>query len=134
MIDFAGGTCVHVCSGASATAYSVYLSHPLFRSRKSSKRSPSHLILHRPHNTLCRQLISSLARSDALLIRTTELLALVFIWGGWLAFDAGTTLALNFRSVNAMATTNLCASSGALTWMLMTCSPPCLSLSRAGRS
>lgn len=45
---------------------------------------------------------------------------MVIIWGGWLAFDAGTTLSLNFRSVNAMAVTNICASSGAITWSSLT--------------
>lgn len=41
------------------------------------------------------------------------------IWGGWLAFDAGTTLSLNFKSVMAFAVTNTCASSGAMTWSLI---------------
>lgn len=45
---------------------------------------------------------------------------MIIIWGGWLAFDAGTTLALNFRSVNAMTVTNICASAGAMTWACMT--------------
>ena len=53
-LDFAGGTPVHICSGASATAISVYMSHPLFRSKRSSKRTPSHLKLHRPHNSISR--------------------------------------------------------------------------------
>lgn len=91
-----------VCSGATATALSVYLSFPLFRSRRSSIRNPAHLKLHRPHNTLC------------------QLLALVTIWSSWLAFDAGTTLALNFKSVMALAVTNLCAATGAVTWALAT--------------
>lgn len=102
VLDFAGGTPVHICSGATATALSVYLSRPLFRSRKSTKRTPAHLALHRPHNSMC------------------QLIALITIWGAWLAFDAGTTLALNFKSVMAMCVTNLCASSGALTWVLIT--------------
>ncbi|KAL4963762.1 Rh-like protein/ammonium transporter [Aspergillus stella-maris] len=97
-LDFAGGTPVHICSGATATAMSLYLSYPLFRSRRSSKRTPQHLVLHKPHNTLC------------------QLLALIIIWNAWLAFDAGTTLALNFKSVMAACVTNLCAASGALTW------------------
>lgn len=101
-LDFAGGTPVHICSGASATAYSVYLSRPLFRSRKSPSRTPGHLVLHRPHNSM------------------SQLIAMIIIWGGWLAFDAGTTLALNFRSVNAMCVTNICASAGAMTWLLLT--------------
>ncbi|KAL4918322.1 Rh-like protein/ammonium transporter [Aspergillus aurantiobrunneus] len=101
-LDFAGGTPVHICSGATATAMSIYLSYPLFRSRRSSKRTPQHLRLHKPHNSLC------------------QLLALIIIWNAWLAFDAGTTLALNFKSVMAACVTNLCAASGALTWAALT--------------
>jgi len=101
-LDFAGGTPVHICSGATATALSLYLSYPIARSRKSEKRNPSHLKLHKPHNSMC------------------QLLAMVIIWGSWLAFDAGTTLSLNFKSVMAMCVTNLCASAGALTWSCLT--------------
>jgi ammonia channel protein AmtB len=101
VLDFAGGTPVHICSGATASALSIYLSYPLARSRKSSIRTPSHLALHRPHNTIC------------------QLLALLIIWSSWLAFDAGTTLALNFKSVMALCVTNLCASAGAITWALI---------------
>ncbi|KAJ5898851.1 hypothetical protein N7495_003595 [Penicillium taxi] len=102
VLDFAGGTPVHICSGASATALSVYLSYPLFRSRESAHRTPQHLRLHRPHNSMC------------------QLLALIIIWNAWLAFDAGTTLALNFKSIMAAVVTNICASSGALAWACMT--------------
>ncbi|KAI9730484.1 MAG: hypothetical protein M1818_008179 [Claussenomyces sp. TS43310] len=102
VLDFAGGTPVHICSGATASALSIYLSYPLGRSRRSSTRTPSHLALHRPQNTMC------------------QVLALIVIWGSWLAFDAGTTLSLNFKSVMAFSVTNLCASGSALTWTLMT--------------
>jgi ammonia channel protein AmtB len=102
VLDFAGGTPVHITSGATATAMSIYLSYPLFRSRKSLTRTPSHLVIHRPVNSLC------------------QLLAMISIWGSWLAFDAGTTLAFNFKSVMALCVTNLCAASGSLTWMLYT--------------
>ncbi|KAI5923965.1 ammonium transporter AmtB-like domain-containing protein [Camillea tinctor] len=102
VLDFAGGTPVHVCSGATAAAVSLYLSYPLFRSRGSATRTPTHIRLHRPGNPFF------------------QLLALVVIWGSWLAFDAGTTLALNFQSVMALCVTNLCASAGALTWACMT--------------
>ncbi|ETS88258.1 hypothetical protein PFICI_02086 [Pestalotiopsis fici W106-1] len=102
VLDFAGGTPVHVCSGATATAVSLYLSYPIFRSRRSEERTPTHIRLHRPGNSFC------------------QLIALIIIWGSWLAFDAGTTLALNFQSVMALCVTNLCASSGALSWVCMT--------------
>ena len=102
VLDFAGGTPVHICSGATASALSLYLSYPIARSRRSDVRSPSHLKLHRPHNSMC------------------QLLAMIVIWGSWLAFDAGTTLALSFQSVMALCVTNLCASAGSLTWALIT--------------
>jgi Amt family ammonium transporter len=101
VLDFAGGTPVHICSGATATALSVYLSYPIFRSKKSSVRTPAHLKLHRPGNSM------------------SQLIALVIIWNAWLAFDAGTTLSLNFKSIMAMCVTNLCASGGAVTWACM---------------
>ncbi|KAI1254660.1 hypothetical protein MGN70_003674 [Eutypa lata] len=98
VLDFAGGTPVHICSGATASAISLYLSYPIFRSKGSEKRTPTHIRLHRPGNSFF------------------QLLALIIIWGSWLAFDAGTTLAFNFQSVMALCVTNLCASAGALTW------------------
>lgn len=93
---------MHICSGATATALSLYLSYPLGRSRRSKERNPTHLVLHKPHNTL------------------NQALALITIWGSWLAFDSGTVLALNFKSVTTMVVTNVCASAGAITWALIT--------------
>ncbi|KAK3987214.1 putative ammonium transporter [Cladorrhinum sp. PSN332] len=101
VLDFAGGTPVHVCSGATATAVSIYLSYPLFRSKKSAVRTPTHIRLHRPGNSFF------------------QLIAMIIIWGSWMAFDAGTALALNFQSVMALCVTNLCAASGAITWACM---------------
>lgn len=64
--DFAGGSPVHVASGAASMAMSMYLSKPLFRSRKSSSRALKVLVEHRPHNLM--QLC----------------LAGILIWNGWL--------------------------------------------------
>lgn len=61
-----------------------------------------YLKLHRSHSGMC------------------QLLALIIIWNSWQAFNAGTTLALNFKSIMAAMVTNICASSGALTWALFT--------------
>jgi len=96
------GTPVHVCSGATASAISIYLSYPRFRSRNSAVRTGTWIRLHRPGNSFF------------------QLLAMIIIWGSWLAFDAGTVLALNFQAVMALCVTNLCASSGALTWSCLT--------------
>ncbi|KAK3324014.1 ammonium transporter AmtB-like domain-containing protein [Cercophora scortea] len=92
---------IGVLDFAGATAISVYLSYPLFRSRKSEMRTPTHIRIHRPGGSFF------------------QLIALIIIWGSWLAFDAGTTLAFNFQSVMALCVTNLCASAGALTWGVM---------------
>ena len=102
VMDFAGGTPVHICSSATAAAISVYLSYPLFRSKKSTVRTPSHLKIHGPGNSM------------------SQLIALIIIWNSWLAFDAGTTLSFNFKSVMALCVTNLCASGGAMTWASIT--------------
>jgi len=102
VLDFAGGTPVHICSSSTASALSVYLSYPLFRSKKSAVRTPSHLKIHRPGNSM------------------SQLIALIIIWNSWLAFDAGTTLSLNFKSIMALCVTNLCASAGAMTWACIT--------------
>lgn len=45
------GTPVHICSGATASALSIYLSYPQFRSKRSKTRTPSHIALHRPGNS-----------------------------------------------------------------------------------
>ncbi|CZT05906.1 related to ammonia permease [Rhynchosporium agropyri] len=102
VLDFPGGTPLHIFSGTTATALSIYPSYPLFRSKRSFARTPSHLALHRPGNSLF------------------QLLSLVTIWNSWLAFDAGTTLSFNFKSIMALCVTNLCASGGAFTWICMT--------------
>jgi len=41
---------------------------------------------------------------------------MIFIWGSWLAFGAGTALSLNFKSVMVLCVANLRASAGAMTW------------------
>jgi hypothetical protein len=72
VLDFAGGTPVHIASGASATAVSVYLSWPVMRSRKSRQRTPAHIQLHRAQSNV------------------HQMLSMGVIWQAWCAFDAGT--------------------------------------------
>lgn len=67
---------MHISSGAGALALSIYMSHPLFRSKKNKTRALE-VVERKAENPL--QLT----------------LALVLIFGGWLAFDGGSTLALN---------------------------------------
>ncbi len=46
-------------------------------------------------------------------------LGTVLLWFGWLGFNGGSTFAANLKAGMAIATTNLAASAGGLTWMFM---------------
>jgi ammonium transporter, Amt family len=90
VLDFAGGTPVHVVSGFSAVAYSLAV----------GPRKTVDFKKHKPSN------ISDVYLGTALL------------WFGWFGFNGGSELAINSRAVNAIVVSNLSASVGGLTWML----------------
>ena len=92
-LDFAGGTPVHISSGAAALAYSLML----------GKRygHGTHELNYRPHNV------------------THIVIGTVFLWVGWFGFNAGSALSANMRAVMAAVVTNLAASVGGITWCLM---------------
>ncbi|KAK4949890.1 ammonium transporter Amt1 [Elasticomyces elasticus] len=92
-LDFAGGTPVHISSGAAALAYSLML----------GKRHGhgTHELNYRPHNV------------------TQIVIGTVFLWVGWFGFNAGSALSANLRAVMAAVVTNLAASVGGLTWCLV---------------
>jgi hypothetical protein len=92
-LDFAGGTPVHISSGTAALAISLYLGK---RRGYGTDR-----LAYKPHNT------------------TYVVLGTVFLWFGWFGFNGGSALGANLRAVQACIVTNLAASVGGLTWMLM---------------
>ncbi|KAI0317107.1 ammonium transporter [Amylostereum chailletii] len=92
-LDFAGGTPVHISSGTAALAISIYLGK---RRGYGTER-----LAYKPHNT------------------TYVVLGTVFLWFGWFGFNGGSALSANLRAVQACIVTNLAASMGGLTWMLM---------------
>lgn len=91
--DFAGGTPVHISSGFAALAYSVMLG----KRRGHGTRE----LNYRPHNV------------------THVVLGTVFLWFGWFGFNGGSALGANLRAVMACVVTNLAASVGGMTWMLL---------------
>ncbi|KAH8652042.1 ammonium transporter AmtB-like domain-containing protein [Xylariales sp. PMI_506] len=93
-LDFAGGTPVHISSGAAALAYSLMLG-------KRTGYSNSAGLPYRPHNV------------------THVILGTVFLWVGWFGFNGGSALAANLRAVMACIVTHLAASVGGITWCLM---------------
>jgi Amt family ammonium transporter len=80
-LDFAGGTPVHISSGAAALAYSVMLG-------KRAGYSDVHGLPYRPHNV------------------THIVLGTVFLWVGWFGFNGGSALSANMRAVMACVVTH----------------------------
>lgn len=92
-LDFAGGTPVHISSGAAALAYSLMLG--------KRRGHGTHELNYRPHNV------------------THIVIGTVFLWVGWFGFNAGSALAANLRAIMAAVVTNLAASVGGLTWCVL---------------
>ncbi|KAI1499583.1 ammonium transporter AmtB-like domain-containing protein [Biscogniauxia marginata] len=93
-LDFAGGTPVHISSGAAALAFSIMLG-------KRTGYAKSAGLPYRPHNV------------------THIVLGTVFLWVGWFGFNGGSALAANLRAVMACIVTHLAASVGGITWALL---------------
>ncbi|EXJ82142.1 hypothetical protein A1O1_08211 [Capronia coronata CBS 617.96] len=92
-LDFAGGTPVHISSGAAALAYSLMLG--------KRRGHGTHELNYRPHNV------------------THIVIGTVFLWVGWFGFNAGSALAANLRAVMATVVTNLAACVGGITWCVL---------------
>ncbi|TAN59769.1 ammonium transporter [bacterium] len=90
-LDFAGGTVVHISSGASALAAALYLGR-----RKGYK---SELMM--PHNLPMTVIGAGL------------------LWFGWFGFNAGSALGANGLAVSTFLATNTAAAGAGLTWMFI---------------
>ena len=91
VLDFAGGTVVHVAAGFSALAFAMVIGP-----RKGFGKFPME-----PHNIPLTVLGAGL------------------LWVGWFGFNAGSALAANGVAVNALLTTNTSAAAAGLVWMLL---------------
>jgi ammonium transporter, Amt family len=91
LLDFAGGTVVHIAAGFSALAFALVIGP-----RKGFGKFPME-----PHNI-------------PLTVLGTGLL-----WVGWFGFNAGSALAANGVAVNALLTTNSSAAMAGLVWMVL---------------
>ena len=90
VLDFAGGTVVHINAGISAFALALVLG-----SRKGFKEKEP----MEPHSIPMVVLGASL------------------LWFGWFGFNAGSAISANGLAANAFIATNTAAASAALTWM-----------------
>ncbi len=89
LLDFAGGTVVHVTAGVAALVCALVLG-----SRRGFPHTPMP-----PHNM------------------TMVITGAAMLWVGWFGFNAGSALAANGDAGMAMLVTHMSASAGALTWM-----------------
>ncbi|POY76327.1 hypothetical protein BMF94_0522 [Rhodotorula taiwanensis] len=93
VLDFAGGGPVHMTSGTASLIWSLYLGKR--RGYGTAK------LAYRPHSV------------------SHVILGTTLIWFGWFGFNGGSEAAMNLRSVQASIVTNVAASMGGLTWMMM---------------
>jgi ammonium transporter, Amt family len=89
LLDFAGGTVVHVTAGTAALVTAIVMGK-----RKGFPHTPM-----TPHNM------------------TMTITGAGMLWVGWFGFNAGSALAANGDAGMAMLVTHMSASAGALTWM-----------------
>ena len=90
VLDFAGGTVVHMSAGLSALAGAIFLG-------KRKGYGPS--LTHEPANI------------------TYVLLGTGMLWFGWFGFNAGSALAANELAVTAFLTTNTASAAAMMAWM-----------------
>jgi ammonium transporter, Amt family len=89
-LDFAGGTVIHINSGAAALVAAL-----VFGKRKGWGRESFH-----PHNL------------------TMTMLGAGLLWFGWFGFNAGSALAANGIAVNAFFTTQVATGAALLSWLV----------------
>jgi Amt family ammonium transporter len=90
-LDFAGGTVVHISSGASALAAALIV----------GKRIGYGSTAFIPHNL------------------PMTITGAAILWFGWFGFNAGSALASNGLAANAFVVTHVASGVAALTWILM---------------
>ncbi len=91
VLDFAGGTVVHISSGVAGLVAALYLG------RRAEHGSPT----IRPHNV------------------PFVLLGTALLWFGWFGFNAGSAVAANYLSVEAFLATNTATAAAAIGWVIV---------------
>lgn len=91
VLDFAGGTVVHITAGMASLVCALYLGPRTGFGRTAMP----------PHNL------------------TMTVTGAGMLWVGWFGFNGGSALAANENASMAMLVTHLSASAGAVSWMLM---------------
>ena len=94
VLDFAGGTVVHMAGGLAALAGAIFLG-PRSSNRNGTPLNPAHI----PY----------------------VLLGTGMLWFGWFGFNAGSALAANGLAARAFLTTNTASAAAMLAWLFFDC-------------
>jgi Amt family ammonium transporter len=99
-LDFAGGTAVHICSGATVAGYAIWYGVVnMFRS--SDHGGAFNLREGLFHNTI------------------NVVVGTALLWIGWLGFNGGSALGINLRAVSACMCTVVAPAFGGTTSLLL---------------
>ena len=90
VLDFAGGTVVHITSGFSALVTAIYIG--------KRKGYPNEATM--PHNLVL------------------SFIGACLLWVGWFGFNAGSALAASALATSAFVATHFASAAGAVSWML----------------
>lgn len=91
VLDFAGGTVVHISSGVAGLVAAIYLGR---RAEHGSASIKAHSV-------------------------PFVLLGTALLWFGWFGFNAGSALGANFLSAEAFLTTNTATAAAAVGWLIV---------------
>lgn len=91
VIDFAGGTVVHISAGVSGLVAALYL---------GSRRGYPYQVI-RPNNLVITMLGAGL------------------LWVGWFGFNAGSSISSGLSTAQALTATQVAAAAGAMSWILI---------------
>ena len=92
VLDFAGGTVVHMAGGLAALTGAIFLGR-----RNAHKQQTTHMPAHIPY----------------------VLLGTGMLWFGWFGFNAGSALAANGLAARAFLTTNTASAAAMLAWIFL---------------
>lgn len=90
-IDFAGGTVVHISAGVAGLVAALYL---------GPRRGYPRTVMH-PNNLVMTMIGAGL------------------LWVGWFGFNAGSAIASDLQTAQALTVTQIAAAAGAVAWMLI---------------
>lgn len=130
-LDFAGGTAVHICAGATVLAHSLYhrslpkiedfleriLGGPSHPGRPPTNNS-NPVAADRTSGSASPGEVDQPRKGDSHNVENI-LLGTLLLWIGWFGFNGGSALGANLRAVSACVSTHLSACAGGVTLCLL---------------